>query len=116
VFATAAVMAVLRWRHDRYLFLIGSVAFGLAVLGRRARRRRPAGWMNWHGAAMGGSLTASFTGFYIDNGPQLPLWDGLPHAAYWLLPAAVGVPLTRRALTRNRQPTRRRSPDAGGRT
>jgi hypothetical protein len=30
-----------------------------------------------------------------------PVWDRLPHFAYWLLPAAVGVPLTRWALVRN---------------
>jgi hypothetical protein len=25
------------------------------------------------------------TGFYVDNGPFLPLWNRLPYIAYWLL-------------------------------
>jgi hypothetical protein len=57
--------------------------------------------MVWHGCAMAGSYVALFTGFYVDNGPQLPLWDRLPHLTYWLLPAAMGAPLTWWALRRN---------------
>jgi hypothetical protein len=102
VFTTAAVMAVPRWRHDWHLFLIATVAFGLAMAGRWVRRRRPRRWLTWHGSAMAGSYIALFTGFYVDNGPQLPLWDRLPHLLYWLLPTAVGIPLTWRALVRNR--------------
>jgi hypothetical protein len=66
--------------------------------------------MAWHGASMAGSYVALLTGFYVDNGPQLPVWDRLPHVAYWLLPAVVAVPLTWRALVRNgavRAPRRR---------
>ena len=101
VFVTATVMAGLRWRHDWHLFVIASVAFGLAAFGWWMRRHRPPRWMAWHGSAMAGSYVALFTGFYVDNGPQLPVWDRLPHLAYWLIPAAVGVPLTWRALVRN---------------
>ncbi len=101
VFATATVMAALRWRHDWHLFLIAAVAFGLALSGRWARRARPRRWLAWHGAAMAGSYVALLTGFYVDNGAQLPLWDRLPPVAYWLLPAAVGIPVTWRALRRN---------------
>jgi hypothetical protein len=36
--------------------------------------------------------------FYVDNGKSLPLWKELPPAAYWLLPAAIGIPLIVRAL------------------
>jgi hypothetical protein len=50
---------------------------------------------------MAGSYTTLFIGFYVDNGPQLPVWDRLPHTLYWLLPAVAGVLLTRRALIRN---------------
>ena len=102
VFLTAAVMAGLRWRHDWHLFVIAAAAFGLAMFGWWARRRRPARWMAWHGSAMAGSFVALFTGFYVDNGAQLPLWDRLPPLAYWFVPAAVGLPLTWWALVRNR--------------
>jgi hypothetical protein len=101
VFATASVLAAIRWREDRHLFAIATVAAGLAATGWWARRRRPRRWLLVHGAAMAGSAVALFTGFYVDNGPNLPLWRSLPHAAYWLVPLAVGAPLTWRALRRN---------------
>jgi hypothetical protein len=113
VFVTATVMAVLRWTHDRHLFAIATVACGLAMLGWWARRRRPPRWMAWHGSAMAGSYVALLTGFYVDNGPQLPVWDRLPHLLYWLLPAAVGLPVTLLALVRNRAIGRRQPLGAG---
>lgn len=102
VFVTATVMAAVRWHQDWYLLVIATIAAGLAAAGWWARRRRPRRWMAWHGSAMAGSYVALFTGFYVDNGPQLPLWDRLPHLAYWFVPAAVGIPLTWRALVRNK--------------
>ncbi|MFD8130069.1 hypothetical protein [Streptomyces mirabilis] len=99
VFATATAMAAMRPREDYHLFLIGAVAFAAALTGRTARRRHWSGDMA-HIVGMGGSYVAMLTAFYVDNGPQLPLWDRLPTLAYWLLPAAVGAPLTWRAVRR----------------
>jgi hypothetical protein len=101
VFATASLLAALRWSHDRHLFVIGAVAFGLGGTGWLARRRRWHRWLRWHGTAMPASYVTLLTGFYVDNGPQLPLWDRLPHWTYWVLPALVGTPLTWLALHRN---------------
>jgi hypothetical protein len=116
VFATAAVLATLRWRHDWHLFVIAVVAFALGSTGWLARRRRWHQWLTWHAIGMAGSYTTLLTGFYVDNGPQLPLWDRLPHLTYWLLPTALGAPLTWRALARNHAlpSTRRTAAVRGG--
>ena len=90
---TATVMAAIRWREDAHLFAIALVAASLGAYGYRARRRRRPGWPARHAIGMGGSYISLLTGFYVDNGPFLPLWSRLPHAAYWLLPTAVGAPL-----------------------
>jgi hypothetical protein len=102
VFASSTAMALLRFARDWHLLLIGTAAFGAASLGYLARRRRRPGWQRVHIPAMGGAYVALFTGFYVDNGPHLPLWDRLPHLAYWLFPSLVGVPLILRALARRR--------------
>lgn len=105
--ATAGVLAVVRWPYDLHLLLIACLTATFGAIGWRVRRRRPPRWMRWHGMAMSASYVTLLTGFYVDNGPQLPLWDRLPTVAYWVLPALVGVPLTRRALLRNGAVSRR---------
>jgi hypothetical protein len=47
---------------------------------------------------MGASYALLLIAFYVDNGKNLPLWKELPASAYWLLPAAIGIPLIARAL------------------
>jgi lysylphosphatidylglycerol synthetase-like protein (DUF2156 family) len=110
VFATATPMAAIRPARDWYLALLGALAFILAAAGRDYRRhpaRRP--WRHWPGhtphiLAMGSSYTVLLTAFYVDNGKNLPLWDRLPTAAYWALPALVATPVIVRAAARHRHP------------
>src|SRR5512135_1843226 len=101
VFATAAVLAVMRWAQDWYLLILGAIAFTAATAGYLHRRRRRPGDTG-HIAGMGVAYTAMLTAFYVDNGPHLPLWDRLPVLAFWLLPAAIAAPLIARAIRRSR--------------
>src|SRR5215475_7434306 len=100
VLATATVMAAIRCRHDGQLFAIAAVAFGLALYGWRFRPGHRRGHVRRHASGMAGSYIALFTGFYVDNGPHLPLLRLLPHWTYWFLPSAIGVPLIWWALQR----------------
>jgi hypothetical protein len=108
IFATATVMAAIRWREDAHLLAIAVLAFGSGLYGYRARRRHQPGWPVPHGIGMGGSYIALLTGFYVDNGKFLPLWNQLPHWTYWLLPTLIGAPLTAIALRRFADRRRRR--------
>ncbi|GAA0793504.1 hypothetical protein Sya03_59650 [Spirilliplanes yamanashiensis] len=101
IVVTATVMSAIRWQHNRHLLAVSTVTAVLATVGWLARRRRWRRWMLWHGITMSGAFIALLTGFYLDNGPQLPVWDRLPPLAFWFLPAAVGIPLTWWALVRN---------------
>jgi uncharacterized membrane protein len=98
VFATATAVAVVRWSEDYQLFILGALAFSAACVGRMARRRRWRNWVRLHITAMGTSYILLLTAFYVDNGKSLPLWRTLPYIAYWLVPAAIGIPLIVRAL------------------
>jgi hypothetical protein len=101
VFLTATSLAAVRWAEDYHLFALGALSIAAAYLGRRARRQRWHNWVRLHITGMGASYILLLTAFYVDNGKSLPLWKELPPIAYWLLPAAVGIPLIIRALLRH---------------
>ena len=102
IFGTATIMAAIRWAENWYLFLIGAFAFSSATVGYLARRHRWRGWLYFHIPGLGLSYVAMLTAFYIDNGPQLPLWNQLPAIAFWVGPSLIGVPLILRTLARYR--------------
>jgi hypothetical protein len=104
VFATATILAAMRWGQDYHLFVIGAVAFTAATIGYQHRRRHRPGDTG-HITGMGVGYVAMLTAFYVDNGPHLPLWDRLPTLAFWLLPSAIGAPIIGRAVIRARRAT-----------
>ena len=101
VFASATGLSVVRWAENYHLFILGLLAFIAASLGRAARRQRWHRWVRVHITGMGLSYVLLLTAFYVDNGKSLPLWKELPPISYWLLPAAIGIPLIINALLRH---------------
>ena len=98
VFLTASGLAAVRWSRDYHLFILGALSFAAACFGRQAKRQRWRYWARLHIAGMGSSYVLLLIAFYVDNGRFLPLWKDLPPIAYWLVPAAIGIPLIVRAL------------------
>jgi len=101
VFATATILSILRWAENSHLFILGALAIVAASFGRRARRRKWRRWVRLHIGGMSVSYSMLLTAFYVDNGPNLPLWRELPNIAFWLLPSAIGLPLIVYALVRH---------------
>ena len=93
VFLTMAGLAAARWAEDYHLFVLGAFSLLAAYLGRQARRQRWRHWIRLHITGMGGSYVLLMIAFYVDNGKQLPIWKDLPPFSYWLVPAAIGIPL-----------------------
>src|SRR5262245_6021795 len=100
VFLTMAALSLLRWPADTHLFALGILSFAAGVVGRMARRRMPH-WLRLHVTAMTMSYIVLLTAFYVDNGPNLPLWRSLPPLAFWLLPSLVGLSILARVLRRH---------------
>ena len=98
LFASMTFLSVMRWAENYHLFILGTLSFASAWLGRRALRQRWPRWARLHITGMGLSYVLMLIAFYVDNGKQLPLWKDLPHFTYWLLPLVVGIPLIVRAL------------------
>jgi hypothetical protein len=98
LFGSATFLSLMRWAENYHLFILGAISFACAWFGRAALRHRWRYWVRLHIAGMGLSYILMLIAFYVDNGKQLPLWKDLPHFMYWLIPAAVGIPLIVRAL------------------
>lgn len=101
VFASMSVLSIMRWPHDVHLFVLGALSLTAATVGRTARRIRWPGWLTHHIAGMSASYILLLTAFYVDNGPNLPLWRNLPLLAYWLAPGLIGFPIVIRILLRH---------------
>ncbi len=93
VFMTMALLSAMRWVHDYHLFILGALSLAGAVVGQQTAPSRSRGRVRVHVTAMGLSYVFLLTAFYVDNGPNLPLWRRLPHLTYWVLPLLVGAPL-----------------------
>jgi hypothetical protein len=101
VFVTMTVLAISRLAEDYHLFALGALSFATATIGRMARRRRWLFWARVHLTGMGASYILLITAFYVDHGPNLPLWRELPHIAFWILPTVVGAPILLNAFFRH---------------
>jgi uncharacterized membrane protein len=98
---TAIGLSVARWAENYHLFILGALSLIAATIARTALRNRLRNWVRLHITGMGLSYILMLTAFYVDNGKNLPLWRNLPQIAFWLLPAALGVPLLMRALMKH---------------
>ena len=101
VFFTMSIVSFMRWAENYHLFILGVLSFVSAYVGRSAIRRRWSQWPRIHLTGMGLSYIFMLTAFYVDNGKNLPLWKELPQIAFWLLSAAIGVPVILYALLRH---------------
>lgn len=108
VIVSASTMAVIRFEHSGYLLVLAFVLLVLGILGWMSRPNRHPQRVRWHAMGMGGSFIVLLTGFYVDNGNELPVWEALHPIAYWTVPALVGIPLIVIALRRYRSGASRR--------
>lgn len=107
VSASMAALSVMRWPHDTHLFILGVLSFIAGTIGRSAHRGVWPRWVEWHAIGMGLSYILLLTAFYVDNGPNLPLWRHLPTLAFWFGPSLIGLPILVYVLARH--PLARRS-------
>jgi hypothetical protein len=73
-----SVLAFSRWSEDYHLFVLGLLSFVAATIGRTARRKLWPSWPRIQMIGMAASNILMITAFYVDNGPNLPLWRELP--------------------------------------
>jgi uncharacterized membrane protein len=92
-FVTVSVLSVMRWPHNIHLLSIGTLAFAFTYAGRGIARRKRLNWTRMHTICMGASYILLLTGFYVDNGKNLPFWRLFPQWFFFVFPAAIGMPI-----------------------
>lgn len=100
-FCTVVILSVMRWPHNIHLLVIGIGAISFTVAGYRLAKIRTINWTRFHTICMGSSYILLMTGFYVDNGKNLPFWRLFPQWFFWVFPALVGVPIIIYALRKN---------------
>lgn len=92
-FVTIVILSVMRWPHNIHLLIVGTFAFSFAYAGRRLAKTHVGNWTRLHTICMGLSYILLLTGFYVDNGKNLPFWKQFPQLFFWVFPAIVGIPI-----------------------
>jgi hypothetical protein len=100
-FATVLILSIMRWPHNNHLLMIGIFAVSSVYFGYRNARAQLKNWTRRHTVFMGFSYIFLLTGFYVDNGKNLPLWKLFPQWFFWIFPAAIGIPVIVRVLKRH---------------
>ena len=100
-FFTVTILSVMRWPHNIHLLSIGILAIGSTMVAYWLAKNRMLNWTRYHTICMGASYILLMTGFYVDNGKNLPFWRLFPQWFFWVFPAVVGVPIIIYALTTN---------------
>lgn len=92
-FATIVILSIMRWPHNIHLLSIGILAVTSIYLGYRLTKTKKRRWTRVHTVLMSSSYILLLTGFYVDNGKNLPFWKLFPQWFFWIFPAALGVPI-----------------------
>lgn len=93
LFVTVVITSLMRWPHNIHLLIVGTFAWIFAFVGRRVARSLRPDWTRMHTVCMGTSFILLMTGFYVDNGKNLPFWNQFPVLFFWLFPAVIGIPI-----------------------
>ena len=100
-FVTVVILSLMRWSHNINLLIIGILAISATVVGRTFAKTKRNGWPLLHLIFMGASYILLLTGFYVDNGKNLPFWRTLPHWSMYVFPSIVGIPIIIRVMMRH---------------
>jgi hypothetical protein len=92
-FITVVVLSIMSWPRNTHLLIIGTLAATVTYIGYRLAKLKPKGWTRLHTICMGSSYILLLTGFYVDNGKNLPFWNHFPQIFFYLFPAVIGIPI-----------------------
>jgi hypothetical protein len=93
LFITVIITSIMRWPFNIHLLIVGTLAYALTFAGQRLAKKHPRNWTRLHTICMSFSFVLLMTGFYVDNGKNLPFWNQFSELFFWIFPSAVGIPI-----------------------
>ncbi len=93
LFISIIITSIMRWPNNIHLLIVGTLAYVFTFIGRRLTRHRKPSWTRLHTICMGSSYILLITGFYVDNGKNLPFWNQFSQLFFWLFPSVIGIPI-----------------------
>lgn len=92
-FPTVVILSIMRWPQNIHLLSVGVLTAAFTLIGYKVAKTNPRNWPRVHTICMGCSYILLLTGFYVDNGKNLPFWKLFPQWFFWAFPAFVGIPI-----------------------
>lgn len=92
-FSTVMILSIIRWPYNIHLLSIGVLGITATLAGYRLAKKKTLNWTRFHTICMGASYILLMTGFYVDNGKNLPFWKLFPQWFFWVFPAVAGIPI-----------------------
>jgi hypothetical protein len=92
-FPIVVILSIMRWPYNVHLLSIGILTITVTFAGYKMAKAQPKDWQRLHTICMGSSYILLLTGFYVDNGKNLPFWRLFPQWFFWVFPAFVGIPI-----------------------
>jgi uncharacterized membrane protein len=92
-FGTVMILSIMSWPRNIHLLLIGTFAAILTYAGSWLAKVKIRNWIRLHTICMGSSYILLLTGFYVDNGKNLPFWNQFSQSFFYVFPAIIGIPI-----------------------
>lgn len=93
LFISIIVASVMRWPFNIHLLIVGTLAYACVFTGRLIIKKYRYKKTRQHTVLMGFSFVLLMTGFYVDNGKNLPFWNQFPQLFFWFFPSVIGIPV-----------------------
>ena len=108
VFITVILILIMKPPINIPILILDFFTFLFTYLGKRLARLNNPSRTRLHIICMGLSYILLLTGFYVDDGKNLPFWNQFSQLFFWLFPSVIGIPIILYTLLRY--------PNSGGRT
>jgi len=101
VFITVILLLIMEWPIKIPILILDIFSFLFAFFGKNLAQRNNPKKTRLHTICMGLSYVLLLTGFYVDDGKNLPFWNQFSQLFFWIFPSVIGIPIILYVLFRH---------------